>query len=510
MPVSPTAPTVDILIVIVNYQTPQLTLDCLASLEPEFQLLPQTRVVVVDNASADGSALFLQTAIADRGWCDWVQLVSSPHNGGYAQGNNLAIRPALASPQPPDYILLLNPDTVIHPQAVLNLVTFMEANPQVGIGGSRLEDPDGTPQKSAFRFPSWGSELDQGLQLGPVSWLLSPWVIAPPVADTACATDWVAGASMIVRRQVFEQVGYLDEAYFLYFEEVDFCLRAARQGWSCWYIPRSRVVHLVGQSSGVTTPTSTPKRLPPYWFESRQRFFYKNWGVWYGVIADALRLIGILLWRLRRRLQGKAETNPPYLLEDLYQQSAWRVCLRAIDPFTAIPHQWQLLREDLKVYDRDWSRPGFQAIAVHRLGAWRMRIRWKLLRLPFSLIYHLLYIFVRNVYGIELPYTVALGRGVILEHQHGIVIHGNCVIGNNCIIRQGVTLGNRYLERPFEAPVLGQRVNVGAGAKILGRVTLGDDVQIGANAVVLEDVPAGRTAVGIPARLLPLPPESSL
>jgi serine O-acetyltransferase len=97
---------------------------------------------------------------------------------------------------------------------------------------------------------------------------------------------------------------------------------------------------------------------------------------------------------------------------------------------------------------------------------------------------------------------VKLGRRVVIEHQSAIIIHGYCTIGDDCIIRQGVTLGNRYLDKPLESPQLGDRVNVGAGAKILGKVNLGHDVNIGANAVVLSDVPAGKTAVGIPAKIL--------
>jgi serine O-acetyltransferase len=97
---------------------------------------------------------------------------------------------------------------------------------------------------------------------------------------------------------------------------------------------------------------------------------------------------------------------------------------------------------------------------------------------------------------------------VVIEHQGAIVIHGDTVIGDGCIIRQGVTLGNRRLNEPFDAPVLGQRVNVGAGAKILGKVAIGDDASIGANSVVLTDVPSGRIAIGIPAKLLPNRDES--
>ncbi|MFB2983474.1 serine O-acetyltransferase [Microseira sp. BLCC-F43] len=163
---------------------------------------------------------------------------------------------------------------------------------------------------------------------------------------------------------------------------------------------------------------------------------------------------------------------------------------------------WEQIKEDWIAHGRDWTLPGFRAVAVQRFGVWRMKIEPKLLRAPFSILYRMLYRKVRNTYGIELPYTVKLGRRVIFEHQHGIVIHGYCEIGDDCYIRQGVTIGNRYLERPLEAPKLGDRVNVGAGAKILGGVTIGDDVNIGANAVVLKDIPSGMTAVGIPAKII--------
>ncbi len=177
------------------------------------------------------------------------------------------------------------------------------------------------------------------------------------------------------------------------------------------------------------------------------------------------------------------------------------------DAATAAPLSlWQQIREDWQAHGRDWTKPGFRAVAVYRFGVWRMQIKPKLLRAPFSLLYRSLYRKIRNGYGIDLPYTVKLGRRVVIEHQNGIIIHGFSVIGDDCIIRQGVTLGNRYLDRPDDAPKLGARVNVGAGAKILGDVTIGDDASIGANAVVLSDVPNGQTAVGIPAKLLQAKP----
>lgn len=163
---------------------------------------------------------------------------------------------------------------------------------------------------------------------------------------------------------------------------------------------------------------------------------------------------------------------------------------------------WEQLKEDWIAHGRDWTKPGFRAVAVHRFGVWRMKLKFKLLRSPLSLLYKMMYRKIRNTYGIEIPYTVELGRRVVVEHQSGIVVHGYCKIGDESIIRQGVTLGNRYLEHPFDAPKLGKRVNVGAGAKIFGDISIGDGASIGANAVVLKDVPPGATAVGIPAKIV--------
>lgn len=310
-----------LLIVLVNYRTPSLTIDCLRSLQAEVQALSEVSVVVVDNASGDDSVNKIQTAIQTEGWDKWASIIDSEYNGGFAFGNNLAIRLALKSHSPPSYVLLLNPDTIVRPNAIKILVDFMNRNSQVGIAGSRLENLDGTPQRSAFRFPTLLSELDSGLRLGVFSKLLSKWIVAPPVSEEICSTDWVAGASMIVRREVFEQVGLMDESYFMYSEETDFCLQAKKAGWSCWYVPQSRVVHLVGQSSGVNNTKHQPKRLPQYLFDSRRRYFIKNYGRLYAASADHIWASSYLLWEFRRILQRKPYNDPPKLLFDFLRNS---------------------------------------------------------------------------------------------------------------------------------------------------------------------------------------------
>jgi len=305
-----------VLIVIVNYRSAGLAIDSLRSLAPEVLGHPAARVVVVENNSGDDSADRLASAIRDQGWGDWASLVLAPRNGGFAAGNNLAIAPALASANPPSLVWLLNPDTIVRPGALGALVDFFERRPEVGLAGSRSESIDGTPLQSAFRFPTILSELEGGLRLGPVSRLLERRVVTPPVSDSEGPTDWVAGFSLMVRREVFEAVGLLDEGYFMYFEEVDFCLRAARAGWPCWYVPGSRVVHLVGQSSGVTREEDKRKRRPRYWFEARRRFFLNNHGLARTLAADATHALAFASFRVRRAIQRKPDEDPRWMLWD--------------------------------------------------------------------------------------------------------------------------------------------------------------------------------------------------
>jgi GT2 family glycosyltransferase len=306
-----------LLVVIVNYRTADLVLNCLRSLSDEVDTVPGARAVVVDNASGDDSVARLVEVVHERGWGGWVTIQPEDRNGGFAAGNNASIRPALAAADPPRYVLLLNPDTVVRAGALRALVEFMEAHPEVGIAGSRLEDPDGTPQCSAFRFPSILSELENGMRLGLVSRLLRRWVVAQPVPTAPCWTDWVSGACLFARREVFDAVGLLDEGYFMYYEEVDFCRRAAEAGWPCWYVPGARVVHLEGQTPGVRGRAGARARRPDFWFHSRRRYFRAHLGPAGAVLADLARVGGYASYRLRRILQRKPDTDPPGLLGDL-------------------------------------------------------------------------------------------------------------------------------------------------------------------------------------------------
>lgn len=296
-----------LLVVTVNYRVGQLCIQALAALEPELAGRPDCRAVVVDNASGDGSDEMIEAAIRARGWQEWARLVRSPVNGGFAAGNNLALGAALSGPQPPLAVLLLNPDTIVRPGAVAALWRRLEQEPRAGIVGSRLEDEDGTQQRSCFRFPGMLSEIDAHLALGALSRMLSARVVAPPPPQSSCRVDWVSGASMMVRREVFEQIGLLDEDFFMYFEELDFTLRARRRGWECWYEHDSRVVHLVGKSSQVDEAKARTRPLPGYWYRSRRRFWVKRSGLAYALLIDAVALSCHALRGLRFALQRKPQ-----------------------------------------------------------------------------------------------------------------------------------------------------------------------------------------------------------
>ena len=313
-----------IAVVLVNYCTRALTLDCLRSLEGEIARFPGSEVIVADNASPDGSGAQIAAAIAENGWSKWARVLQMPRNGGFSYGNNGAIREVMARTPKPDFIWLLNTDTIVRPGALRALVAFLELHPHAGMAGSRLEHDDGTRQASAFRFHSAPSEFESSVQLGLASRILKSWKVAPELPDTPTQFDWLSGASILIRTQLFQNVGLMDEGYFLYYEETDLCRRAAEHGWTCWYVPDSRVIHLVGRSTGVTDATKRRARRAPFWFQSRRRYFIKHHGVLYATLADAALATGTALSNVMNFLRRRPSAHPQKFLQDLARETALR------------------------------------------------------------------------------------------------------------------------------------------------------------------------------------------
>ena len=286
-------------VVIVNYRTGPLVVDCLASLVSELPALRGGRVIVVDNASGDDSVACIGAAIEANGWGGWAEVVALPRNGGFAYGNNRAIERVREHDPAFGVVVCLNPDAAVRPGALEALGQQLESRSDAGIAGASIEDEHGMPQRSAHMFPTPLSEFDGAARLGVLSRLIAPGASPSVAIDAPRRCDWVSGACFAIRRQVLDSIGPLDEGYFLYFEETDFCLRARQSGWSCWFVPNARVVHREGSSTGIRDRT---RRRPAYWFASRRRFLIKAHGVAGLAGADLLWALGHASLVLRRAI----------------------------------------------------------------------------------------------------------------------------------------------------------------------------------------------------------------
>ena len=310
------APHPRVLAVCVNYRTAALAVRMLASLARERDAVPSLGAVVVDNDSGDGSVEILESAIEREGWSDWARVLSSSRNGGFAYGNNLGVQSDLASAHPADFYLLINPDCEAFPGLVEELVKAAKKHTRAGYLGPYSEIGRGNHRNTAFRFPGILNHLDEGLRLGPVSRILSPWVLSPEPRPEAHVTDWLSGGCVLVRREVFQEIGPMDEGYFLYYEEVDHMFAAKRAGWECWYVPEAKLLHDSGASTGVTGEREFEARIPRYWLESRARYLKKNRAPGVKLLCDLAWTTGSILRLLRCRLTGTPSGDPPRFFRD--------------------------------------------------------------------------------------------------------------------------------------------------------------------------------------------------
>jgi N-acetylglucosaminyl-diphospho-decaprenol L-rhamnosyltransferase len=295
-------------VAIVSFNTRRLLEACLATLLDSLAASPEVgaRVVVVDNASSDGSAAMVRERFPG------VELRALAENLGFSGGNNLVLREA----QTP-YVLLLNPDTEVRADAPAALVRFLEAHPRAGAAGARLVYPDGSFQHSAFRFPTLPMSF---LDFFPLNHRLTDSRLNGryPRAwyDRAFEIDHPLGACLMVRRAALEQVGLMDEGYFMYAEEVDLCWRIRRAGWQIWYTPEATVVH----HQGAATRQFRGEMLVQL-HRSRYRFFARHYPAWFGPAARAVVALGVLRDLARaagERLGGRIDAAEWRQRRDVY------------------------------------------------------------------------------------------------------------------------------------------------------------------------------------------------
>lgn len=279
-------PTVQLSIIIVSWNVGELLRSCLASIEAGRDKLA-LEVIVVDGGSADGSPEMVRAEFP------WVRLVARPDNVGFPKGNNIGLEQASGR-----YILLLNPDTVILGNALQTMVAHLEANPAVGALGGQLLNPDGSVQSSRRRFPSLATAFFESTWLEPLAprRLLNHYYLLDRPDNALSQVDWVVGACLLVRHDIVAQIGGLDEGYFMYSEELDWCKRIKAAGWQIVYLPTAQIIHHYGKSSeqAVTSRHINFQR-------AKLRYFWKYHG---RPAATFLRLFLLLSYLLQILIEG--------------------------------------------------------------------------------------------------------------------------------------------------------------------------------------------------------------
>ncbi len=291
-------PHYELAVVIINYKTPGLVIDCLESVIPELIDL-NAKIVVVDNHSGDSSCDVIQNWIEQNNVNKQVKLIPSLLNTGFSGGNNIGIKAISA-----DFYLLLNSDTVVRQRAIPLLLETAKTDALPGLVTPRLEWPDGQPQESCFKFHTPISELISSARTGPITKLLNTYNVPQAVKNDNDYYDWSSFACVLVKADVFKDIGLMDDGFFMYFEDVAFCFHAKKAGWKVLNAPNAHVVHLRGGSSPVKSQAKLRKRLPRYYYESRTRYFHQAYGQPGLLLANLLWTAGWVLSSIRGLLSS--------------------------------------------------------------------------------------------------------------------------------------------------------------------------------------------------------------
>lgn len=290
-------PSCELCIVLLNYRTPNLTIDCLESLVAQAGELG-AEIVVVDNCSPDSSVEVISSWISKSLYSDHIHLVCSTKNGGFASGNNIGIEYILA-----EYYLLLNSDTILREDSLKTMLSAIASDDSIGLLSPRLEWPDGTPQESCFRYHRPLGQILSSSNTGLFFRLFPKLEVAHRVTKKPADYEWTSFACVMIRRKVFLDIGLLDEKFFMYFEDVEFCWRACQSGWRVRNEPVARVVHLRGGSSPVKSNLIERKRQARYYYESRTRYFYLLFGRVGLLLANLCWTFGWLVALCRAAIQ---------------------------------------------------------------------------------------------------------------------------------------------------------------------------------------------------------------
>lgn len=276
----------DLSVIIINYNVKQLLRECLYSIYRNTKRI-NLEIIIVDNNSTDGSVDMVKSEFPE------VKLIENCQNLGFAKANNQALKENKGR-----YVLLLNPDTVVLPNALDKMIEFMEANSQAGALGCKLLYPDGSLQRSCRSFPTLTTAFFENLGLEkffPKNKLIAKYRMGYWDYNDVREVDQPMGSALMIRREVIEHVGFLDERFYMFFEEVDWCFRIKKRGWKIYFMPSAEIIHYGSQSARPSMP-----RMMILGYKSKHRFFRKHYGILSEWIVKPIDLLGLILKTLYR------------------------------------------------------------------------------------------------------------------------------------------------------------------------------------------------------------------
>ena len=330
----------------------------------------------------------LEDRINRNKWGSWCRLISSKVNSGFAAGMNIGISAVEA-----EAYVLLNSDTIIRPGAFNAFRKVLKDYPDIGLIAPGMENIDGEIEYNTFRYITPISEFMRATGTGVIYSLLHKFDVVIKPDNKPLEPQWVGFACVVIRKEVIKKIGLLDERFFMYFEDIDYCRRSWAQGWKVLYWPESRVVHLLGKSSGVTKLSNMRCRAPKYYYEARAHYFKKHFGILGFITANILWTTGRCIYFLREKIGHKSpflreyeceifgldlpsnyqkiDLSPRGGGERLKNSKDFRKGTKTKEHFVegavnANPPNislLKLLREDLQTYDNNILTPGFWAVA---------------------------------------------------------------------------------------------------------------------------------------------------
>ena len=298
-------------VIVTNYNGRKILADCLQSIFQKTEGAAY-EVIVVDDASKDDSVDMVKSKFPN------VQLIVNPRNVGFSEANNVGMRAAKGR-----YLLLLNNDTILHNNAFAVMVKFMDAHPEVGIAGGQLLNLQGKPDISYGSFPSLLEALHTGLFLDKLfsgaRWVKIKGMSPSPDITKPVEVDYICGADIVIRREVLEEIGFLDLQFRAYCEETDFCYRAKKTGkWKVMYVPEAQIIHLFSMTWGSASERKTQLLYRSYWL-----YYLKHFNPFYGMIARLLYAFRYAVIFILSVIRSRLNPHKAEMYRTRYKEAGW-------------------------------------------------------------------------------------------------------------------------------------------------------------------------------------------